>query len=456
MRALTALLTIAVAGCAVPTLTSTSADGARSLKLTASVSRPVAGEAYRISGVMPTNGTRTVELQKYSGGWKRLGLTTRTSSTGKYSFTVRTAGSFRAYAKAARVGGTNRSSVTTPTLKVTPGIAKSTVRIIPSVSQRGSSLTSSAGAKDVLIATFSPVRKGRTVVFQKLVGNKWTNQAYRKQNSRGEASYTADLGSTTQWQAKTVAPWPGSNDVARSSWTAKLNSEFTSASAPSSAVWVSRYPGVRSDSKKCAVGSGAAEFESIAGGALKLSNKAVTSTRTCRTSYGTFRRYKFGHVGTAAGFQYQNGVAAARIKFSRGTGAHGAFWLQGNRPGGAEIDTVEYFGARRDGGLGNTVHYKDSSGRMRKAGGIQSSASRAIPADDEFYKSYHVYSVEWTPSRYIFRLDGYETFRTSRGVSKVPEFPVLSIASSDYELVDRHTTTESMSVDWVNVYQKTP
>jgi len=67
-----------------------------------------------------------------------------------------------------------------------------------------------------------------------------------------------------------------------------------------------------------------------------------------------------------------------------------------------------------------------------------------------------VFSVEWTPSRYVFRIDGKETFRTSRGVSGRPEFLILSLLSSDYELGylgGEARLPQSMKVDWVRFWQ---
>ena len=45
-----------------------------------------------------------------------------------------------------------------------------------------------------------------------------------------------------------------------------------------------------------------------------------------------------------------------------------------------------------------------------------------------------MFSVEWSPGGYVFRIDGRETWRTSAGVSRRPEYLILSLLSSDYEL----------------------
>src|SRR5690606_31900979 len=60
-----------------------------------------------------------------------------------------------------------------------------------------------------------------------------------------------------------------------------------------------------------------------------------------------------GHIGTENKFSFKYGVAAARIKFPKAEGQHGAFWLQPQtrvatsvnpKLTGAEIDIIESFG----------------------------------------------------------------------------------------------------------------
>ena len=55
---------------------------------------------------------------------------------------------------------------------------------------------------------------------------------------------------------------------------------------------------------------------------------------------------------------------------------------------------------------------------------------------DDWFKRYHVFSVEWTPSAYIFRIDGQETGRITKGISQVlgvpdPERPQLRLRAGE-------------------------
>ena len=64
--------------------------------------------------------------------------------------------------------------------------------------------------------------------------------------------------------------------------------------------------------------------------------------------------------------------------------------------------------------------------------------------------------MDWTSSGYVFRIDGDITWRSNRAVSKRPEFLILSLLSSDWELpqLDRSTLPADMKVDWVRVWQR--
>ena len=177
--------------------------------------------------------------------------------------------------------------------------------------------------------------------------------------------------------------------------------------------------------------------------------------------------YLNGHISTENLYTFTYGVSAARIKFHKPRGMHGGFWMQaptfGAVPGdakasGGEIDAVEYFGSTYpDGGLASFTYYRDKDGNSVKGGGLQPEITDAIEKEgDAWWKRYHVFSVEWTPEAYIFRVDGVETFRQTQNISGAPEFLVLSLLSSDWELpdLDESKLPADMKVDWVRVWQQ--
>jgi beta-glucanase (GH16 family) len=158
------------------------------------------------------------------------------------------------------------------------------------------------------------------------------------------------------------------------------------------------------------------------------------------------------------------------VKFDKNTGAHGSFWIQStqaNRPDygpaedGAEIDVIEYFGkAFNQGDVYSFIHYfaKGATKSTKVPAGPLTSARPLMANKDEWGDRYHVFSVEWTPTAYVFRIDGRTTLRLTSGVSRVPEFLILSMLSSGWELerMNRATLPNSTEVDWVRVWTKEP
>ena len=174
--------------------------------------------------------------------------------------------------------------------------------------------------------------------------------------------------------------------------------------------------------------------------------------------HGEFRN---GHIGTRGSFSFRYGVLAARIKFPHAQGQHGAFWSQPDDAGtGVEIDAVEYFGdgfpAKGELAGSNAIQhsiYWEDDGEQNKVGGLFD-VSHLLPEGETWADDFHIYSVEWTPTEYIFRIDGHETFRTSEGLTDVKQYLILSLLTSDWELPRLDTSDVTpMSVDWVRVWR---
>jgi len=138
---------------------------------------------------------------------------------------------------------------------------------------------------------------------------------------------------------------------------------------------------------------------------------------------------------TGGKFDFTYGYAAARMKMHRPKGMHASFWLQpanwytpGKPSAGTEIDVSEYFGASKSGStIGSFVHWYAADGEKFKRGGLFPRANALKPASHEWWDAFHVFSVEWTPEAYIFRVDGREFHRETEIVSKAPEYLLLSM-----------------------------
>lgn len=363
-----------------------------------------------------------------------------------------------------------------------------TITLTPQISQNGKLVANANAAKLVGTMKFRPIRKGRPVVIQRRLGSRaWQKVAVVRQNGRGVVTFQA-VGTTARgmkqaYKFRGVAQrWRGLPAKATpvksvaDLWSQKFNDAFSGTSL--SSKWSVRNPGIYDVKGDRACSTSAADAVRVAQGRVVLqvkpdeSKKDLDCVDPLRTHYTNRTWYKNGHISTQGAFQFTRGVAAARVKFAKPVGAHGSFWMQSAVPyraglgpaqNGAEIDVVEYFGkAFKKGDIYSFVHYTDAAGDEHKVpNGVPLAAARKAlkGATDDWFKRYHVFSVEWTPSAYIFRVDGIQTLKVTQGVSKVPEFLILSMLSSGWELervpaASRDKFTASTQVDWVRVWQR--
>ena len=158
---------------------------------------------------------------------------------------------------------------------------------------------------------------------------------------------------------------------------------------------------------------------------------------------------------TEPGFNTTYGLFAARVKFQKGDGQHGSFWLQGSGPDAAEIDIAEYFGdGHADGGTTNFIHRTNANGELVTVGGRRPEVPAALGKGQTPASGWHVWSVAWSPKGYVFRVDDHVTMRTSRSKASAKEFMVLSLLTSDFELPYLDNTKSKMHVDWVRVWKR--
>lgn len=192
----------------------------------------------------------------------------------------------------------------------------------------------------------------------------------------------------------------------------------------------------------------------VGGGKATLSIARVgAATRNCPE--GVFKNAMIGTGEiTKPGFTATYGIFAARVKFQSGRGQHGSFWMQGSGPGSAEIDVAEYFGeGRKDSSVSSFVHRTAADGTVTSIGGIRDKVTKILGSGHTPANGWHVWSVEWSPTGYVFRLDNDVTLRTKRNRTASKEFLVLSLLTSDSELPGLSTTKSTMKVDWVRAWQ---
>ena len=359
------------------------------------------------------------------------------------------------------------SALTAPTLA--PAVAGAaptqsvSIWVLPQLAATGTSPEPAAAALSTVTATFSPVESGRLVVLQVQNGKKWVEAARATQNGLGGVTFNASYlyaGAPASYRVyvptTTTSAQVTSSTVRTNGWgTPILSDEFSGTAL--SFPWDHRYQGYDVPSRRCSKTDPSATR--VGNGVLSLSVIDDPSTADlCAFTAGGVEQTTFyrlnGHVGTQGRFAYKYGIAAARVKFQKERGQHGAFWMQPAGTGyGAEIDVIEWFGTGSQ-GLINGVYDYSTGTPARVAGGVI--ADQASYGTD-WAGTYHVFSVEWTPTEYIFRIDGREALRTTAGVSQTEEYLILSLLVANYEankLPSPASLPQTMDIDWVRVWQK--
>ena len=344
-----------------------------------------------------------------------------------------------------------------PPAKPPQPVTSINAELLPPIVQGGARPASADKAGALVQVDAKTKASGGEVALQVRRDGDWAEVDSASLDKDGHTTFSAPTDLQPREELRVVA---GDGDVASSTFTAKgwklgFDDEFTGFDLDQT-KWHYRQLGIESGDSGRSKSQSSADAVSVENGALHLSTLANPA------SPGS---YLNGHVGTEDTYSFTYGVSAARIKFQKPSGMHGSFWMQspifGSVPGdakasGAEIDAVEYFGSQYErGGLASFTYYLDQASQKVKTGGMVPQAAQALAPNDAWWKKYHVFSVEWTPEHYIFRVDGTETLRMTTGISGVPEFLVLSLLSSDWELkdLDQSTLPATMKVDWVRVWQ---
>jgi hypothetical protein len=191
------------------------------------------------------------------------------------------------------------------------------------------------------------------------------------------------------------------------------------------------------------------EAASVADGVLRLEVRGDPAVSCDLDQPGRVN----GHVVYDSPVGY--GTVAARIRFAAQDDVIGGFWLQ---PAGASrpwtlAPTEEgvMIASTRGRGRSQTqtsVQWLDPTSLAVR------STPRPITPDPTADGEFHVYSVEWTPTRYVFRVDGRVVRTATKGVTPPPQLMALALLSPD----DRRFAgvKRTMDVDWVRVWGQDP
>lgn len=157
------------------------------------------------------------------------------------------------------------------------------------------------------------------------------------------------------------------------------------------------------------------------------------------TSWLTTSKNYYGNSRTEdyIGFTQKYGYFEVRCIPLKGVGVWSAFWMMPDSANtkigssdGAEIDIMEshYWPQNEQTNvMAHAIHVDESLDNLKSA----TSKSYII---DDFYEEFHTFAMMWTPTEYVFYIDGYETWRTKhyKGVSEVEQYLKLTVEVSGF------------------------
>jgi beta-glucanase (GH16 family) len=361
------------------------------------------------------------------------------------------------------------------------------ISIIPGSVAPGGGVQKANAAKWAVIVKYGAAKRGKVTKLQKRSGASWVTLKKGKVDKKGYALFAVPPAFPSKPITYRI-DGPGSPSASGSTGQWGSSEDFVDEFSGTSLTdnWSHRSTDYFPDSlRTCAKASPKAV--KVRDGTVRLSHMLDPDRRgeICAPEkpgkpgiiFGKFGYRLQANIGTQGKQSFLYGVAAARMKFNPLQGQHASFWLQPDNQIldttlGQEIDVIEWFGKDTpNGGLVSFVYAPSRGGKkypIGNLGGWVANPDQYLMNDrDRWWKRYHVFSVEWTPEVYVFRIDGQETGRIPASrleeangmTASTPEYPILSILTSDYELGklpkrdEKNNLPQTVYVDWVKTWQ---
>lgn len=162
-----------------------------------------------------------------------------------------------------------------------------------------------------------------------------------------------------------------------------------------------------------------------------------------------------GAIGTQDLFMTKYGYFECRAQLQKSQGNWSAFWIQstgiseGEDPAkfGVEIDIMEYFKKTGEDLISHNLHWAYGP-RQQSVGGLLSEVKGVS-------EGFHTFSLEWTPEKYAFFVDGYKYYELNHAISHIEEYLILSMElPATMEGLKNSIFPDVFIVDYVKVYKK--
>jgi hypothetical protein len=361
------------------------------------------------------------------------------------------------------------------------------ISILPGIIGPGGTVQKANAAKWAVVVKYGAAKRGKVTKLQRKKGSSWVTLKKGKVDRKGFALFAVPPAFPSKAITYRIdGPGAPSASASTAKWGSQEDFVDEFGGTTLSSTWSHRQTDYFPESRRtCAKASPKAVKVKDGSARLSMMLDPERKGEICAPEkpgkpgviFGKFGYRLQANIGTQGQATLLYGVAAARIKFNPLQGQHASFWMQPDdvlqeTTTGQEIDIIEWFGKdMKNGGLTSFVYAPSRLGK--KTSLVPGSLFIANPdqylvnARDRWWKKYHVFSVEWTPEMYVFRIDGKETGRILRSrldlagdmTASTPEYPILSILASDYELGklpkrdEKNNLPQTMYVDWVKTWQ---
>lgn len=190
---------------------------------------------------------------------------------------------------------------------------------------------------------------------------------------------------------------------------------------------------------------------------------SITAKKETFTDQGQTKQYTSARLNSKYSFKY--GRVEVRAKLPLGVGTWPAIWMLGknviepgaywtstngtvNWPACGEVDIMEHWGNNQN-YVQSAMHTPSSFGGTVNLGG-QTIATAST--------QYHIYTLDWTPVKMVFSVDGIVHYTYNPTVKDASTWPfdaeqylILNVAMQPS--IDPNFTQSSMEIDYVRVYQ---
>jgi hypothetical protein len=143
--------------------------------------------------------------------------------------------------------------------------------------------------------------------------------------------------------------------------------------------------------------------------------------------------YTSGIINTGESFQQKNGLIKAKLKVSGSSDVSHAFWLGAD--GKLPHINVFYYN-------GKNIVVSNYSGNNTNVSVTKQEISGLKPTE------YYIYSLEWTPTELVWKINNIEVFRTTNSVPNQQLFPVFNSFISEQQ----KGGAGALEVDWIKIY----